>query len=240
MRALVLRPPGEGPFPLMLMNHGSSQSLEQRLDMALPEYEVLTRFFLRRGYAVALPLRPGHGETGGRYLEDQNGCDNADFLAAGNGAADSIAAALAYLTTQRFVRRTGAVLVGHSAGAWGALALASRNPAGVSAVIAFAAGVGGHSYGHAGTNCAPERLIAAARHYGATARLPTLWIYAQNDSYFPPALSRRLAGAFREAGGHVDYRLLPDFGAEGHFLAAQDAAAPLWAPALEDFLTRLK
>ena len=41
-----------------------------------------------------------------------------------------------------------------------------------------------------------------------------LWIYTENDSYFPPSLSRRLADAFRAAGGTVDYRLLPAFGAD--------------------------
>jgi dienelactone hydrolase len=240
MRAVIVRPQGPGPFPLMVMNHGSTQSAERRMAMALPDYGALARYFVRRGYAVALPQRPGHGSTGGRYLEDQNGCDDADFLTAGHGAADSIAAAITYLTAQPFVRRSGVIVVGQSAGAWGALALASRNPQGVKAVIAFAAGRGGRSYDRAGVNCVPDRLVAAARDYGLTARLPTLWVYTDNDSYFPPRLSRRLFEAFRSGGGKADYRLLPAYGADGHFLAEQDAAEPLWAPVLDEFLRRLR
>jgi dienelactone hydrolase len=240
MRAVVLRPPGAGPFPLMVMNHGSTQSEARRMRMGLPEFAVVARWFVRRGYAVALPQRPGHGLTGGRYLEDQNGCEEADFFAAGHGAADSIAAAIAYLAAQPFVDRREIVVVGQSAGAWGSLALASRNPAGVKAVIAFAPGRGGRSYDRPDHNCAAERLVAAARRYGGTARVPTLWLHAENDSYFPPSLSRRLAAAFRDAGGRADERLLPAFGSEGHFVVEDDASEPLWAPAVDEFLRGLR
>ena len=236
MRTVVLRPPGPGPFPLMVMNHGSTQSDERRRQMGLPEFAAVARWFVRRGYVVALPQRPGHGLTGGRYLEDQNGCDEADFLAAGQRTADSIAAAVEYLAAQTFVRRRDIIVAGQSAGAWGSLALASRNPDGVKAVIAFAPGRGGRSYDRPDKNCAVEHLVAAARDYGGAARLPTLWLYAENDSYFSPSLSRRLAGAFRSAGGRVDYRLLPPFGLDGHFLVEADAAEALWVPAVEEFL----
>ena len=240
MRATLLRPAGPGPFPLAIINHASTQSAERRLDMPMPAYSALSLWFVRRGYAVVVPQRPGHGETGGRYLEDQNGCENADFLAAGNGTAASIEAVLAYMTAEPFVRRRASVVVGHSAGGWGALALASRNPTDVRAVINFAGGRGGRSYDRPNNNCASERLIDAARDFGSTSRIPTLWIYTENDSYFPPTLSRRLAEAFRTAGGRLEYRSLPAFGTEGHVLAESDASEPLWAPVLAQFLDRLR
>lgn len=240
MHATVLRPAGAGPFPLMVMNHGSTQSAERRGEMAPPGYAAVAHWFVRRGYAVVLPQRPGHGQTGGPYLEDQNGCDDADFLAAGRGAAASIQATLAYMSAQPFVRRTGTVVVGQSAGGWGALAVAAEAPSGLRAVVNFAGGRGGRSYDRPGNNCAPERLVAAAATFGRTARVPTLWLYAENDSYFVPALSRQLADAFRQAGGRADYRLLPAFGTEGHFLAESDAAEPLWSPVLGQFLDRLR
>jgi dienelactone hydrolase len=132
------------------------------------------------------------------------------------------------------------VVVGQSAGAWGALALAGRNPAGVRAVINFAGGRGGRSYDRADNNCAPERLIDAARDYGVTARVPTLWLYTENDSYFPPRLSRRLYEGFRVSGGRADYRLLPAFGADGHFLAETAASESIWAPVVDNFLAGLR
>src|SRR5262249_38994073 len=161
----------------------------------------LTTWFVKRGYFVALPVRPGHGHTGGAYLEDQGGCDDADFVRAGRGGATSIEAALLALLARADVRRTGALVVGHSAGGWGALAVASSNPRGVTAIINFAGGRGGRSFDHPNNNCAPERLVEAARQFGATARVPALWIYAENDSYFAPSLARRMADAWRAGGG---------------------------------------
>ena len=62
----------------------------------------------------------------GKYLEDQGGCDEADYSRSGHATADEIAAALDYLREQPFIRQDGAVVVGHSAGGWGALALAGE------------------------------------------------------------------------------------------------------------------
>jgi dienelactone hydrolase len=90
-----------------------------------------------------LPQRPGHGKTGGPYLEDQRGCARADYRLAGLGTADSIETALRFMTAQSYVRRDGVVIVGQSAGGWGSVALASLNPPGVKAVIVFAAGRSG-------------------------------------------------------------------------------------------------
>jgi len=240
MRATVFRPPGAGAFPLMVMNHGSTQNAARRLALPMPEFAALSRWFVRHGYAVVVPQRPGHGETGGAYREDQRGCDDADFAGAGAGAAESIAAAVAYMRAQPFVRRNGTIVSGQSAGGWAALAFASHAPGGVAAAINFAGGLGGRSFDRPGNNCAPDRLIAAAEAFGRTSRIPTLWIYTENDSYFPPRLSRAMADAFRSAGGKADYRLLPPFGAEGHLMVESDNAEPVWGPVLERFLATLR
>ena len=80
----------------------------------------------------------------------------------------------------------------------------------------------------------PERLVQTAGRLGATTHVPTLWLYAENDSYFPPALSRAMADAFIDAGGRADYRLLPPYGSEGHFVIRGND----WNDALQDFLDR--
>jgi dienelactone hydrolase len=240
MRTTLFRPSGAGPFPLVVINHGSTQSEMQRAAYRLPEYAALAQWFVARGYAVAVPQRPGHGESGGLYYEDQGGCENADYRKAGYGAAASIAAVIDYLTRQPFVKKTGVVVTGQSAGAWGAIALAARNVREVKAVIAFAAGRGGRIDGEVGKNCAPERLIAAAREFGEKSRIPTLWIYAENDSYFPPALSQKVAEAFRLAGGKAEVHILPPFGADGHELIRAPEAVPIWAPLVERFLVGIR
>jgi dienelactone hydrolase len=240
MRTLVFRPPGGGPFPLAVINHGSTQNAESRARLPMQEFDALTAWLVRHGYAVAIPERPGHGRTGGPYLEDQQGCEEAEYRNSGLATASSIEVAISYLTTQPFVRKNSVVVIGQSAGGWGALALASRNPTGVKAVINFGGGRGGHSYDRPNNNCAPDRLIAALREFGSSARIPTLWIYTENDSYFPPNLSKRMAEEFGLAGGNVEYHLLPSFGAEGHLLAESRDTASIWGPVLEAFLARLR
>ncbi|HEY2136552.1 MAG TPA: prolyl oligopeptidase family serine peptidase [Xanthobacteraceae bacterium] len=240
MRATVFRPPGPGAFPLVVMNHGSTQNAERRLAFPVPVFESLSFWFVRHGYAVVLPQRPGHGETGGAFREQQGDCDHSDFAHAGMGAAESIAAAVAYMRSQSFVRRNGIIVAGQSAGGWAALAYASQAPDGVRAVINFAGGLGGRSYDRPDNNCAPERLIATAEDFGRTTRVPTLWIYAENDSYFPPRLSKAMAAAFRSVGGKADYQLLPAFGEDGHLLAESAGGEAVWGPAVERFMTELR
>ncbi|MEA2992173.1 MAG: hypothetical protein QOD40_1093 [Alphaproteobacteria bacterium] len=238
MHVIVLRPPGPGPFPLAVINHGSSQSSAQRATVTPSEYASASQWFLNHGFAIALPLRPGHGETGGPYFEDQGRCESVNYEKSGLATADSIQAAIDYLTAQPFVKKSGTVVIGQSAGGWGALALASRNPRTVRAVINFSGGRGGRVDDKAGNNCAPDRLIDAAGRYGSSARIPTLWLYSKNDSYFAPDLSKRMAEAFHTAGGDTDYHLLQAFGTDGHSLIEFSDASVLWAPIVEKFLAQ--
>jgi dienelactone hydrolase len=238
MRTILIRPDGPGPFPLVVINHGSVESGELREKFSQPAYEEPVRWFLRRGYAVALPLRPGHGETGGPYLESNGPCDSADFRKAGLATADSIIAAIGYLTARPFVKKTGVVVVGHSAGGWGALALASRNLREVGVVIAFAAGRGGRVNGRANNNCSPQRLIEAAHAFGEKARIPALSISAQNDTYIPADLAQKIAVSYRMGGGRIEYHTLPDFSREGHALFEQ--GVEIWGPVVEQFLKNVK
>jgi dienelactone hydrolase len=231
-RAVLFRPAGEGPFRLAIIAHATSQNVLRRAQMPQPEYRALASWLVTRGFAVLVPERPGHGATGGRYLEDQGGCDEADYAKAGRATADSIAAVLDFMRRQSFILPEGAIILGHSAGAWGALALAARRPQGVAAVIAFAPGRGGHANDTPNQVCAPHTLLAAAAEFGKTARVPVSWLVAANDTYFSPELSRRLADAFHNAGGKVDFRVLAASGSEGHWLAETESGVKAAAPEL--------
>lgn len=238
MRSTLALPRGPGPFPLAVIAHGSEQDPSRRVGAPMPSFPALTSWFLSKNYAVLVPQRPGHGATGGRYLEDQGPCNAADYIGAGNGAADSIASAITYMTGQPNIRANGVVVAGNSAGGWGAIALAARNPPNVRAVIAFSAGRGGRDRGQANTNCSAERLVTAAGVFGRTARTPTLWLYSENDTYFPRALSSEMAAAFRQSGGNITYRLLPPVRTgEGHTLIDVAGPPPPWAADLERFLS---
>lgn len=243
MRTAIFRPAGAGPFPLVVINHGSVQSGSKRAAFTQPVFLTASEFFVKRGYAVAVPQRPGHGETGGPYLEMNNsggGCANADYRASGNATADSIQAAIDYLVTQPFVKKSDVIVAGQSAGGWGSLALASRNPRNVKAVINFAGGRGGRIEDRPNNNCAPEKLIEAARRFGASARIPVLSIYTENDTFFGPAISKPLNEAYRAAGGRIDYKLMPAFGLDGHSLFGSRDGVETWGPIVDEFLKSAK
>jgi dienelactone hydrolase len=231
--AVLFRPIGDGPFRLALIAHATTQNVLRRAQMPQPEYRALAAWLVKRGFAVLVPERPGHGATGGRYLEDQGGCDEADYVRAGRATADSIIAALNYLRGQSFIRRDGAVIVGHSAGGWGGLALAGENPKTVSAIIAFAPGRGGHANDFPNQVCAPHTLLSSAAEFGRDARVPVTWLVAANDSYFSPTLSRQLAEAFRGGGHKVEFRVLAASGSEGHWLAETEAGVKIAGPELD-------
>ena len=230
--AILFRPDGDGPFRLAVIAHASTQNILRRAQMPQPDYKPLAAFLASRGFAVLVPERPGHGATGGPYLEDQGGCDEADYARSGRATADEIAAALRFMLTQPFVRRDGAVVVGHSAGGWGALALSSGDPREIAAIIAFAPGRGGHANDRENEVCAPHTLLAAAAAFGKAARVPVTWLVAANDTYFSPELSRRLADAFHTAGGKVQFFVLPPSGSEGHWMAESETGVKLAESAL--------
>jgi dienelactone hydrolase len=236
--AVLFRPPGDGPFRLAVIAHASTQNVLRRAQMPQPEYRPLAAWLVARGFAVLVPERPGHGATGGKYLEDQGGCDEADYSRAGRATADEIAAAAGFARQLSFVRHDGMIVVGHSAGAWGALALARENPQDVSAIIAFAAGRGGHANDIPNRVCAPHSLLAAAGEFGRKAHVPVSWLVAANDSYFSPDLSKQLADAFRGGGDSVEFHVLAASGSEGHWLAETEAGVKIAAPELERVLKR--
>jgi dienelactone hydrolase len=234
--ALLFRPAGDGPFPLVLIAHGSAPDAARRAQMPQPEYAALAAWLVARGYAVLVPQRLGHGATGGPYLEDQGGCDNADYSRSGYATADSIKAALDYLSDQSFVRRTGSVVIGDGEGGWGALALAGEDSKTISAIVAFAPGRGGHANDVPNQVCAPHTLAQSASEFGEDAHVPVIWLVATNDSYFAPDFSKQMADAFREGGGKVDFRVLPAFGSEGHALAEADGGDKIFGAALDTAL----
>lgn len=247
MLAYVIRPLGDGPKPLVVMNHGVALDPTERSYFPLLEFRDAALWFARQGFVVVAPVRSGYGITAFElpergvfnvFFSSVGQCSDPQFRAAGLAVAAMDNWVIDYLTKQSFVDGHKVIVVGQSGGGWGAIALASQNPAQVRAVITFAAGRGGRVDGKPNNNCAPDRLVEVTAEFGRTARVPMLWIYTENDTYFGPALSQQMARAFQAAGGNLEYHLLPPFGNDGHFLVDSRDGVGLWAPLVDDFLTR--
>jgi dienelactone hydrolase len=249
MFAYLVRPVGDGPFPLVIMNHGVSLDPKQRSFFPLVEFRDAAQWFAKRGYLVVAPVGSGYGaaaidipERGlyGPFFSKIGKCSNPNFHAAGLAVAQVDRWIIEYLAAEKRIVPRDVIVVGQSAGGWASIALSSLNPPEVKAIITFAAGRGGRVDGKPNNNCAPDRLVEATRDFGSTSRVPMLWIYIENDTFFGPALSKRMHDAFTVAGGKAEYHLLPPFGGDGHFLIGSADSIPLWSPLVERFLSEVR
>jgi dienelactone hydrolase len=237
LHARVCRPADAGPSTLVLINHGSPPNAYERPKIQLGRCDQeAAHWFLTRGYVVAYVLRRGYGDNGGRWAEDTGGCNTPDFFHAGLETAVDIDAAIEVLTELPFVKPDRAVVVGQSAGGWGAIAYdAARHPK-VAAFIVMAGGRGGHHNNRPGENCRPDLLAHAAGRFGKTASTPMLWIYTRNDSYFGPSIARALWHEFTAAGGKAELEQPGDFGDDGHRLFFGPGGSVIWGPLFERYL----
>ena len=117
------------------------------------------------------------------------------------------------------------------------LAWAATRPEGLVGVVNLSGGAGALMPGR---NCDENGLMSAFASSGARSRVPTLWLYAENDTFFGPDLSRQMAEAFRAAGGRAEYHLLPSFADEGHFFVHSPEAVRLWAPVLDKCMAGIR
>jgi dienelactone hydrolase len=230
----VFRPEGKGPFPLAVINHGSPRLAADRRASGRQRFEAQSREFARRGFIVAVPTRRGYGDSGGEWVEGFGSCRNPDYFASGLESARDVRAAVAELKRDPDVDGARVMLVGQSAGGWAVLAAASEPLDGLVGVINFAGGRGSQQPGEV---CNDARLVEAAARYGATSRVPQLWLYAENDSFFPPDVVRRMHDAFTRAGGKATLKQMPAFGSDGHALFARGTS--LWLPPVDAFLAGL-
>jgi len=235
LEATLYRPDGPGPFPLVVLSHGTPRNPEQRVAQGRLTYSVQAWKFVSMGFAVVIPMRRGYGHSEGSYAEDEGPLDQANFYGAGVESARDLRATVEYVSSLPFIDPQRLILAGHSSGGFASLILASLGLPGVRGIINFNGGRGSA----ARFNCSPDRLIEACGRAGRTTRVPTLWIYSENDSYFPPRLAREMHAAFQRAGGRGEFIMLPPFCEEGHFLFTDVRGLALWTPVVSRFLKEL-
>jgi dienelactone hydrolase len=246
--AYVVRPVGDGPFPLAIMNHGVLLDPLQRSFFPLVEFRDAAMWFARRGYMVVAPAGSGYGaaaievaEAGlfaGVFFSKVGKCTNPNFHDAGLAVAKLDLWIIEYMSTLKRIVPNNVIVVGQSAGGWASIALSSVNPPPVKAIVIFAAGRGGRVDGKPNNNCVPDKLVEAAGEFGRTSRVPMLWMYIENDTFFGPELSKRMHAAFTAAGGNAEYHLFPPHGGDGHFFVDAADAVPIWSPLVAAFLDK--
>jgi dienelactone hydrolase len=233
------RPAGPGPFPLIVLSHGSPPDAAGRARMGRYRIRAPIGALVERGFAVLVPMRRGFGATDGAFAEGNGGCAHPDYVHAGTVAAEDILAALRYARSQPFVRSDRVLFVGQSVGGMASVAAASARPAGLVGVVNFSGGNGGDPDRHPGEPCHAERLRAAYAVWGAQVGVPVLWHYVDNDKFFSPRHAREWFAAFERAGGRGELVIQPPYGLDGHGLFTQADAVPIWTPAFDRFVAQL-
>ena len=225
LETTVFQPNGPGPFPLIIINHGKDPgrpNLQQR-----DRFYYMAHAFVERGYAVMVPMRQGFANSTGRYRD--HGCD---MTANGYAQAEDIMATLAYARGQKWVDADRIVVAGQSYGGLATMALGTEALQGVRGLINFAGGLRDDSNG-CGWRSA---LVSAFAEYGAQNKIPSLWMYGQNDSLFGPELVARMHDAFAQAGGHAELVEYAPFKRDSHGMLASRDGQKVWLESTMKFL----
>jgi dienelactone hydrolase len=233
LEAIVIRPDDRLPHPLVVLNHGSPRSGDDRLAMTPYSLWAQAVAFARRGWVAVAFMRRGYGRSGGEWAESYGSCSDPDYVTAGRAGASDIAAVAKFMMAQSYVSKGKWISVGHSAGAFATVALTADPPPGLAAAISFAPGRGSTA---PDTVCGEPQLVSAFGQYGRTSRVPLLWVSADNDHFFGPRLVPRLTGAFSKAGGNLTFIKAPSFGSDGHQLFSAANGVPVWSPIVDRFL----
>jgi hypothetical protein len=112
----------------------------------------------------------------------------------------------------------------------------TRQPEGLIAVLAFAAGRGGDPDINPGVPCAVEPVARVFDMIGKSIRVPVLMNYSQNDLFFSPKVSREWFDRLNASWTDAEYALQPAFGKDGHYLFGDTLGVRYWLPTVEDFL----
>jgi dienelactone hydrolase len=230
---VVTRPAVERRSPLVVINHGSPRNSADLVGTTPAWANAIANEFARRGSAVAVVTRRGYGSSEGRFSEGYGTCKKADFTRAGLASAADVSQIIRHFQREPYVDAGRVLVVGVSAGGLASIATASLALPGVLGALNFAGGRGSTS---ADFVCSPEALVDAYRTYGKSVRVPTLWIYSENDHFFGPALAHKMFAAFQEAGGMGELTIAPPFGNDGHRLIFDPTR---WHGLADEFLQRL-
>lgn len=236
LEGLLVRPPGEGPFPLAVLTHGMNSSLAMNKAQRAAKLLPLATEFARRGWAVAIVMRRGYATSGGRFAENMVSCEYPDYLRASREAAQDLRTSILYLAHQPHIDGAHVIAIGASAGGMAVVALTADPPPGLIGAINFA-GVMGHVAPD--TVCDREMLVSTFWILGKKSRVPMLWVYSENDHTAPLPLAQRCYEEFAKAGGHVTFITAPPFRNEGHFLFSA-AGIDVWTAYTDPFLQDLE
>jgi carboxymethylenebutenolidase len=206
LAGVLYKPPGAGPFPVVVWNHGS----ERRPG---PQYDTVAGIFVPAGYVVFGPVRRGHRPSEGRYIVSameeayaERGIDAANRVAVElleTEQLDDQLAGLAYVKALPFVDAKRIAVAGCSYGGIQSLLGAERDVGYRAALSISPAGLSWD-----GNPQLRMRLIQAVTHLSA----PVLLLQPPKDPSLEP--SRVLGEQAKRARQPLTTKVYPAVGPE--------------------------
>ena len=222
------------PYPIALINHGRAAKAEERAAFGRATSITNARWLAAMGFLVVVPTRIGYGVSGGEDAEDTGDCGRKNYPPGYEAAAAQTLQVLDIVKQRPDVASNRILILGQSFGGATAIAVAAKNPPGVLAAINFAGGGGGNPVTQPQEPCGTSQLRRMFADYGRRARIPTLWIYTENDQWMGSKYPREWFAAFQAEGGVGEFVQFPPHGKDGHGLFSQ--APEVWRPTLLTFL----
>jgi dienelactone hydrolase len=175
----VKRADASGRLPIALITHGKAANLQSMLDLDAADYIGQAKDLASRGWLAVVVMRRGFGQSDGPQASPVS-CQSTSYVERFSADADDLAPTLDVIASRPDVDATHIVAIGVSAGGAAVMALSARSPKNLRAVINVS--------GVLRTESCPKEdvLVQAFKDFGTKSRVPTLWMYAKNDSFFGP------------------------------------------------------
>ena len=228
LEATLFRPPGDGPFPLVVINHVDGGPGSRNLQ-ARARYPILARELLARGYAVAVPERAGFAKSGG--LAVAGGCNPQGAVEA---SVDDVDGAIASLGRRADIDARRVVVIGFGWGGLVSVAAATRGDPAVAGTI----NVEGFAVKDSCPTWSPG-LVDAMAGFGKAAHVPSLWFYGADNQLLSDDTWRRMADAYTQAGAPMRLVTGDAYGHDARTAFANVPGIRAWLPEFDRFFRQL-
>ncbi len=237
LESVIYRPDGNGPFPVLIVNHGSTGNGDQPSRFTETFHSAgIASFFNRHGWLVVFPQRRGRGKSDGLYdegfREDRAlgySANPALSIPGAERALSDVDAALEALSPSD-MDSANVVMAGISRGGILSIAYAGRHPDKVKGVVNF---VGGWISDGAGT---ASRINQTIFGFGTNFKQKTLWLYGHDDPFYAVAHSKQNFDAFVAAGGKGTFHEFQLPQGSGHVVHEWP---DVWQPPVRDYMCEI-
>ncbi|CAO6132449.1 COG0412 Dienelactone hydrolase and related enzymes [Candidatus Pelagibacterales bacterium] len=223
--------------PYLLFSHGRAGTDQERGKFGRSSEKRNSEYFVSKGFTVILPTRIGYGVSGGPDADYSGACGNKNYLEARKVAIDQSKQVLNHVFDFSYIDRTKGIVVGQSVGGFTTIGLSAENIPGLKGAINFAGGDGGDPIKSAEKPCGDYLIKDTFAKYGASNKVPTLWLYSVNDKFWGEQLPKDWFAAFQKEGGKGQFISLPAYKEDGHSIFRGDLNA--WKNDFEKFIKEI-